>query len=264
MRPPQPGTPPKPSRHCVLWFLVPDTNVFFIPAFTMYSAHRESTMKAEEHFNDRADRYEELIRNIIPHSELFFGSTVECVPDGSITVLELGSGTGYVTEQILRKNPGAKITCIDMTPEMLAIARNKALLDGVTFMEGDFRDVWPDERFDVVITTLCLHHLPDADRAALIRRIHITLNTGGRFINGDVFKPESDWEERLFRKRWRRTMMENGLPGGEAEGMINKRHASYSYLDTFRNYRQKCADAGFERVFCPYIYDFYGIMVAFR
>jgi tRNA (cmo5U34)-methyltransferase len=221
-------------------------------------------MKAEEHFNDTADRYEEQIRKIVPHSEIFFGSAVACIPHGSITVLELGSGTGYVTEQILAKNPDAAITCIDMTPEMLAVARKKTALDGVTFMEGDFRDVWPDELFDVVITTLCLHHLPDPDRAALIRRIHATLKTGGRFINGDVFKPESAWEEEIYEKRWRRAMLESGLPEAEAEGMIAKRRNSYGFLDTFHNYRQKVVDAGFERVFCPYVYDFYGVVVALR
>jgi tRNA (cmo5U34)-methyltransferase len=220
-------------------------------------------MKAEEHFNDTADRYEEQITKIVPHFNLFFRSAVDCILDGSITVLELGSGTGYVTERILTKNPGATITCIDMTPEMLSVARKKPALGGVTFMEGDFRDVWPDERFDVVITTLCLHHLPDTDRAALIRRIHTTLKPEGRFINGDVFKPESEWEETIYRKRWRRSMIEDGLPKTEAEGMLAKREKSYGFLDTFRNYRQKLVDAGFERIFCPYVYDFYGVVIAF-
>jgi tRNA (cmo5U34)-methyltransferase len=221
-------------------------------------------MKAEEHFNDTADRYEELIEKIVVHPDLFFGSTVDWIPDERIRVLELGSGTGYVTERILEKNPDAEITCIDMTPEMLAVARKKPSLAGVTFMEGDFREVWPDGRFDVVLTTLCLHHLPDADRAVLIRNIHSTLKTGGCFVNGDVFRPESEWEETIYRQRWRRAMIENGLPGAEADAMLAKRKNSYGFLDTFGNYRRKLVDAGFERTLCPHIHDFYGIVVAFR
>ncbi|KQC04982.1 MAG: hypothetical protein APR53_09260 [Methanoculleus sp. SDB] len=221
-------------------------------------------MKAEEHFNDTADRYEGLIVNIIPNPALFFDSALDCIPDGRITVLELGSGTGYVTEQILRKNPDAEITCIDMTPEMLSIARKKPTLAGVAFLEGDFRDVWPDGQFDVVITTLCLHHLPDADRATIVRRIHTSLNNGGRFINGDVFKPDHAWEEAIYSTRWGRYMTDHGLSEPEAEGMLAKREKSYGFIDTFEQYRQKLIDAGFGRIFFPYHYDFYGVFIAFR
>jgi tRNA (cmo5U34)-methyltransferase len=221
-------------------------------------------MKAEEHFNDRADRYEALIEKIVSHPGIFFGTAAACVPGGEIAVLELGSGTGYVTELLLAQNPEAQITCIDMTPEMLSVARAKPALRGVTFLEGDFRDVWPGGRFDCVISTLCLHHLPDADRAALIRRIHSTLNEGGRFINGDAFRPESAWEEEVYMKRWRRDMTAAGLPGSEAEGMIAKRKKSYQFLDTFHAYHRKLSDAGFKKVICPYVFDIYGVVVAVR
>jgi tRNA (cmo5U34)-methyltransferase len=220
-------------------------------------------MKAEEHFNDTADRYEGLIVNIISNPALFFDSALDYIPDGKITVLELGSGTGYVTEQILEKNPDAEITCIDMTPEMLVIARKKSTLAGVAFLEGDFREVWPDGLFDVVITTLCLHHLPDADRAAIVRHIRTSLKTGGCFINGDVFRPEYAWEETIYRTRWGRYMTEHGLSGPEAEGMLAKREKSYGFIDTFEQYRQKLADAGFERILFPYHYDFYGVFIGF-
>ena len=221
-------------------------------------------MKAKEHFNDTADRYEILIEQIVPHHDLFFDTAVDCIPDGAVSILELGSGTGYLTERILSKNPEAKITCIDMTPEMLAVARGKSTLRGVTFIEGDFRDVWPDGCFDAIITTLCLHHLPDADRAELVRRIHTTLKAGGRFINGDVFRPETEWEEAVYRKRWRRAMTGSGLHAEQADGMIEKRQHSYAFLDTLAGYRQKLGDAGFLKVFCPYIHDFYGVFCACR
>lgn len=229
---------------------------------TMYAYLGVTMAKAREHFNDTADRYEERIEKIIPYAELFFGMSLDCMLDGSVSVLELGSGTGYVTEQVLRRNPEARVTCIDMTPEMLAVARSKPKLEDVTFLEGDFRDVWPDERFDVVITTLCLHHLPDADRATVIRRISATLNGGGRFINGDIFRPENEWEEALYRNRWRRYMVKHGLPITDAERMIEMRGKSYQYIDTLRGYRQKLADAGFRRIYSPYSCYFTGVFVA--
>jgi tRNA (cmo5U34)-methyltransferase len=220
--------------------------------------------KAKEHFNDTADRYEDQIEKIMPYADLFFGITLDCIPGGRTSVLELGSGTGYVTERILRRNPQARITCIDMTPEMLAIARGKPELEGVSFIEGDFREVWPEEQFDLVVTTLCLHHLPDADRARVIHRISTTLNEGGYFINGDIFRPESEWEERISRNRWRRYMVEHGLPAGDAEGMIETRQENFRYIDTLRGYRQKLSDAGFQRILCPYVCYFTSVFLAGR
>jgi tRNA (cmo5U34)-methyltransferase len=221
-------------------------------------------MKAEEHFNERADLYESMIRKIIPHHDVFFGTALDFVPTGKIDVLELGSGTGLVTEMVLRSNPEARITCIDMSPEMLEVALSKPSLRDVSMLEGDFREVWPEGPFDVVMTTLCLHHLPDDDRMEMLARIHDILSPNGVFINGDVFKPECLWHEEVFRGRWRTAMLSNGLPDTEADGMIAKRENSWEFIDTMRQYRNKLEAAGFQKVLNPLINDFYGVFVGYK
>ena len=44
--------------------------------------------------------------------------------------------------------------------------------------------------------------------------------------------------------------------------MIEMRQKNYQYIDTFRGYRQKLFNAGFQRIFCPYICHFTGVFVA--
>ncbi|MDD4253768.1 MAG: methyltransferase domain-containing protein [Methanofollis sp.] len=221
-------------------------------------------MKSEEHFHDRADAYEDLIVGIVPDARAFFGAAVSSVPGGEVSVLELGSGTGYVTEMVLRANPEAAVTCIDMDPAMLAVARRKEALRGVSFLEDDFRDIWPEGQFDIVLTSLCLHHLPDSDRAAVVRRIHTTLRPGGVFVNGDVFRGVTPEEEEADCRLWRQAMAENGLPVEEIEAMLARREKNTACPDTLPAYLQKMKDAGFTQITCPYRHSIYAVVAATR
>lgn len=221
-------------------------------------------MKGEEHFHEKADAYEDLIVEIVSDAPVFFGTVTSFVPEGEIDLLELGSGTGFVTEQILNVNPQARVTCIDMDPAMLAVARRKESLSSVTFLEGDFRNVWPEGQFDLVLTSLCLHHLPDDDRAMVLCHIYDTLRPGGRFINGDVFRPDERWEEEDLKNQWYHSMRANGLSTAEAESMLAKRERNYQFLDTLPHFREKMIRAGFERILCPYVNGIYSVFVGCR
>ncbi|WP_048153019.1 class I SAM-dependent methyltransferase [Methanolacinia paynteri] len=220
--------------------------------------------KAEEHFNNTAQNYENDIEKIVTDHESFFNQAVSLVPDGGIDILELGSGTGYLTEKIIEKNPGASVTCIDMTPEMIDVAMAKKNLEVVEFILGDFREKWPDKKFDLTISTLCFHHLPDIDREYIIGKVRDSLKDNGIFVNGDVFKAGDTLMDEILNDRWEKAMIKNGLSAERASGMINKRKAAAKFIDTPEGYREKLLNAGFERVFCFYSYDIYGVFAAFK
>jgi ubiquinone/menaquinone biosynthesis C-methylase UbiE len=80
-------------------------------------------------------------------------------------VLEVGVGTGLNLEHY---PPGTEVAGIDLSPAMLAIARNRAAgLD----LKADFREMdaqtldFPDRSFDSVVFSLCLCTIPDPERA---------------------------------------------------------------------------------------------------
>ena len=220
--------------------------------------------KAEEHFNNTVQNYENDIEKIVTDHEAFFNQAVSLVPDGEIDILELGSGTGYLTEKILEKNPGVSITCIDMTPEMIDVAMKKKNLEGVEFILGDFREKWPDKKFDLIISTLCFHHLPDEDREDIIRKVRDSLKDNGIFVNGDVFKAGDSILDEMLNERWEKAMIKNGLSAEQASGMINKRKDAAKFIDTTEGLKEKLLNAGFEKVFCFYSHDIYGVFAAFK
>ncbi len=97
-------------------------------------------------------------------------------------VLELGCGTG--TTALRLADAVNHLTATDLSAEMIQIARDKALAEGVTnvsFRHAALRDAAGGERFDAVLAFNLLHLLPDlsGDLAA----IHEMVKPGGLFIS---------------------------------------------------------------------------------
>jgi ubiquinone/menaquinone biosynthesis C-methylase UbiE len=110
------------------------------------------------------------------------------------SVLDVGCGTGTLAIAAKRRvGPAGSVYGIDASPAMIARAIKKAKKAGtdVTFDNGLAESLpFADARFDVVLSTVMLHHLPRQLRERGVREMRRVLRPGGRLLAVDFGPPQ--------------------------------------------------------------------------
>ena len=127
----------------------------------------------------------EHARRLYPHVLAEVRRAVEGGP--APRLLDLGCGTGALAELVLGALPGARLTCVDLSPRMVEAARAR-LRDRADVLLADVERLpLHEDAFDVAWCNDSFHHYPDPERAAF--QAWRVLAPGGALVVGDAWQP---------------------------------------------------------------------------
>ncbi len=118
----------------------------------------------------------------------------------SMSVLDVGCGTGELTLMAKTRVGHGRVVGIDAAPEMIAYARNKAAQAQIAVdiqLQPVERLAFPDSSFDVVLSSLMMHHLPDSLKSQALSEIRRVLKHKGALVIMDFRRPTTRWSHML-------------------------------------------------------------------
>lgn len=161
--------------------------------------------RIKNHFEEEAIGYDGIIIKLIPYYKEMVQAIISTIPFDSneeINIIDLGCGTGTISRAIQQQYSKAKFTLVDIAENMLQIAEQK-LGKNCTYLNSDFNSFEFDNQYDVIVSSLALHHLEtDSDKQLFYNKIYKALKEGGIFINGDVIKTQTDKLQITFIEKW--------------------------------------------------------------
>ncbi len=139
-----------------------------------------------EHFDSKAREWDQNPVFIDRANKIAAGIRAAVPLSHTMRALDYGSGTGMLSFPL--RDAVGHIVLTDASPGMLAVVVEKIAAQGVANMTVRLATpdaaVSPDERFDLIYSSMVLHHIPDT--AAILRTWHDQLNPGGWLCIADL------------------------------------------------------------------------------
>jgi tRNA (cmo5U34)-methyltransferase len=221
-----------------------------------------------EAFNQTIRYYDDWMKKALPNYDDLFGTARELIPfekGAAIDVLDLGAGTGLFSSHVLACYPQAKFVLYDIADQMLEVAKQRfgTGTEQFCYRVGDYRNIELGESFDLVVSSLSIHHLNDAEKETLFKRIYGLLRSGGVFINVDQVRGESEYIRKLYWDHWLAQVRRMESSDEKINESINRRK-TYDQEATLANQLDWLKGAGFVNVDCVYKNYFVGVFFGMK
>jgi tRNA (cmo5U34)-methyltransferase len=208
--------------------------------------------------------YTEKIRQLVPR----YDEMVETIVDllqlaGPDAVLDLGAGIGNVSQLVLEALPQARVTALDVSPEMIEQARERLAPYGkrVDVVQGDDADLPAERAFDAVFSNLVLHNLASDSKRGTLGTVRRWLVPEGIFLWGDmIVHPEAAVQRHFARQR-----AEHALASGCPKDFVDWNFEKESRLDhpwTTAQTLEELTEAGFDNPEVVWAHDAFAIFFA--
>jgi tRNA (cmo5U34)-methyltransferase len=203
------------------------------------------------HFDEWAPRYDAQIREMVPRYDEIHETLLALLAlRPPRRFLDLGAGTGYTLRRVLEEFPDAAATGLDVSAEMLGLARQRLtdLGSRVELRASDIASPEIEGPYDAISSILAVHHLHADEKRHLFSRIWEHIQPGGIFVIADYFRPAMDRLSELYK-----------LPAEP-----DPHEVEHDHPDTAAEHLAWLLAAGFAAADAVWKYDDVGVLVAWR
>jgi tRNA (cmo5U34)-methyltransferase len=222
---------------------------------------------ASGYFGSMTESYDSLIHRAVPRYDEMIARLLDYLPRERRRVLELGCGTGNLSLQLAKRLPLSELMLVDASAEMIALVRSRIAESGssssalVSYVEARFEDLdLPAQSFDLVVSSISLHHVED--KARLYTRIRSFMTADGRFCFADQIRGEPESNHRLNWERWPDFCREREHCTPEEIESLIQHAAAHDHYTTLTEHIALLSNAGFSEIDCVWRNWMWGIVTA--
>lgn len=202
-------------------------------------------------FDSLSDEYTEVIERCFPRYREMLWAVVDYLPAAGNcqSILDLGCGTGNLSQLIHERYPDAALTCVDISEESLLECRARlSACDALVCEKSDMQDVdYSPGSFDLIVSSIAIHHLPAAAKQKLYQRIYQWLASNGVLCFADQFAGATPDVSVRHQAHWKALSMQAGST--EEEWAMWMQHQSEcDHHDSLSDQLAWLHEAGFQEI----------------
>jgi len=152
---------------------------------------KESFSSVEQFYNAVSKDYNKFINHAVPRYPEMLWAIFQYIPKAlkPKRILELGCGTGNLSELIVKKYPESEIVLVDISEEILNRCKNRLEdNDRVEYYRADINELdFSADSFDLIVSSITIHHLKHHQKERLFNKAFSWLTNEGVFNYGDQF-----------------------------------------------------------------------------
>jgi len=179
-------------------------------------------------FDSIAAEYDAQRQYVIPQMDQYYGAAVWAAESTKTNpaILDVGAGTGLLSALMLDKFPAAELTLLDISENMLAVARERFFdRKNVRYVVNDYSRSDLGGEFDIVCSALSIHHLATEDKRLLFKKIFRALLPGGIFVNADQADGETPYFRERYLEYWNGFLQAGPLAESECAEILKRRNS---------------------------------------
>ena len=225
--------------------------------------------------------YREIAGIAVPRRQEMMATLVSAAPftaEDAIRIVDIGAGEGQLADVLLECFPRATLLALDGSESMRAAVTARTAHAGdrirVRAFELDTLDWWDlMHGADLVVSSLCLHHLNDAKKQYLYKALAERLTPRGAFLIADLVEPPHAAGRRLAAESWDASTRAHADAAGTPErfaGFVENRWNHYRFPDPMDrpaplfHHLVWLKHAGFPVVDCFWLYAGHAVYGGFK